>query len=347
MKKIISIVGARPQFIKHAPMQIELMKDFQALTIHTGQHFDENMSHVFFEELNIPKPDYLLELKNKSLQGAQTAEMLNNIEEILIKEKPDFVLVYGDTNSTLAGVLAASKLLIPIIHIEAGLRSFNKSMPEEINRIIADHTSSLLFCPNENAKSNLINENISENNIYIVGDVMCDILNLLKTKVSPKVDYQYYFATIHRPYNTDNKERIISLLSTFQKLDKKVVFCIHPRTKKILNTYGISLYTYNNIVFIDPVGYVDSLSFQNFANAIITDSGGMQKEAYMLKKKCITIRSETEWTETLIGGWNHLVYDNIESICSILEIEPKGYQEAIYGTGNASKLIVDKILKYG
>jgi UDP-GlcNAc3NAcA epimerase len=287
----------------------------------------------------------LFNLNKTSLQGEQTALMLIEIEKILINENPDYILVYGDTNSTLAVVLAASKLNIPIIHIEAGLRSFNKTMPEEVNRIIADHTSEYLFCPNENSKNNLKLEGIPENKIFVVGDVMCDILFLLKDKVQRLAKHEYYFATIHRPYNTDNKERMIKILNAFEHLDKKVIFSIHPRTKNLITNYNLNPANYNNIEFIDPVGYLDSLSYQNYSDAIITDSGGMQKEAYMLKKKCITIRSETEWVETLNGGWNSLIFENFDNLQKTISETPINYNKTLYGNGNAAKEILKILTK--
>jgi UDP-GlcNAc3NAcA epimerase len=217
-------------------------------------------------------------------------------------------------------------------------------MPEEVNRIITDHLSRYLFCPNENAKSNLIKEGIQEDNIYIVGDVMCDMLNLIKDKITSKVDYEYYFATIHRPYNTDDKSRMIQILESLEKLEHQIVFPIHPRTRNLLKSYHVDLSQFKNINFIEPIGYLDSLSYQKFSDGVITDSGGMQKEAYMLRKKCITIRSETEWIETLIGGWNTLVFDDLGRISSILKTPSESYKENLYGDGFSSNSIV-KILE--
>lgn len=344
-KKIVSVIGARPQFIKHAPMQIELQKRFDAKTLHTGQHYDDNMSKVFFTQLGMSDPDYRLELGNQKLQGEQTALMMIEVEKILREEKPDAVLLYGDTNSTLAGAIVASKMHVPIIHIEAGLRSYNKQMPEEINRIITDSLSSLLFCPTEQAVLNLRKENIIEN-VYRCGDVMCDILHLVKDTVLRKVDEPYYFATIHRPYNTDNQERLSEIVKILNTLDKKVYFSIHPRTLSLIEKFGIDISIYSNIKLLPPLGYSDSVSFQKFADAIITDSGGMQKEAYMLGVKCITIRTETEWVETLVGGWNTLVFENLQGMTKELATKPESYVEELYGDGRSSNFIADKIYDF-
>jgi UDP-GlcNAc3NAcA epimerase len=321
-------------------MQLELQKHFNALTIHTGQHYDKNMSDVFFKELHIPPPDFLFDIGGSKPQGEQTGIMMTEIEKVCMQEKPDALLIYGDTNSTLAGTLVGAKMSIPIIHIEAGLRSFNRSMPEEVNRIVADEFSTLLFCPTKQAIENLKKEGITHQGIYLSGDVMCDTLQLVKDKIKRFFNEPYYFTTLHRPYNTDEKERLLRILCVLNDLDKKVIFPIHPRAVSRMNSFGIHRKDYQNIHFIEPIGYVESLSYQNFADAIITDSGGMQKEAYMLRKKCITLRSETEWTETLINRWNTLVFNQVEDIKNELKNSPGEYIPDIYGTGNSAKEIV-------
>ncbi len=346
MKKICVVIGARPQFIKHAPVELELKKHFNLISIHTGQHYDKKMSDVFFNELGITKPKYMLNVGSFS-HGKQTALMLEKIEDVLLLEKPDAVMVYGDTNSTLAGALAANKINIPVIHIESGLRSYNKTMPEEINRILTDNLSSYLFAPTETAETNLKKEGITQS-VFNVGDVMFDSLLLAKSVIGTNLEVkQQILATIHRPYNTDNCERLLDILFHLNSLEKKVVFPIHPRTSGILKSNGILLHEFGNIDFIDPVSYFDLIRLQMQSICIITDSGGVQKEAYMLKKKCITIRSETEWVETLENGWNNLVFEDLYKIKELINVIPGAHKEDLYGVGNSSGLIsqilIDKI----
>jgi len=321
--KILTVVGARPQFIKLAPLSKILRENgISEIIVHTGQHYDENMNDLFFKELEIPEPDYNLGIGSGN-HGEQTGRMLIEIEKIMLKEKPDLVIVYGDTNSTLAGALAASKLHIKLAHVEAGLRSFNKRMPEEINRVLTDHVSDILFCPTQTAVENLKNEGIT-NGVYLVGDVMFDALlhfskisdmksNVLeRLNIKPK---EYYLATIHRAENTDNYERLKNILTAFSKMDEMVVFPIHPRTRKMINYYGLDdLLENDNVKVIDPVGYLDMLKLEKNAKAILTDSGGVQKEAFWLKVPCITLRDETEWVETVNLGWNRLVGSDVEKI---------------------------------
>jgi UDP-N-acetylglucosamine 2-epimerase len=321
--KILTVVGARPQFIKLAPLSKILRENgINEIIVHTGQHYDENMNDLFFKELEIPEPDYNLGIGSGS-HGEQTGRMLIEIEKIILKENPDLVIVYGDTNSTLAGALAASKLHIKLAHVEAGLRSFNKRMPEEINRVLTDHVSDILFCPTQTAVENLKNEGIT-NGVYLVGDLMFDALlhfskisdmksNILeRLNIKPK---EYYLATIHRAENTDNYERLKNILTAFSKLDEMVVFPIHPRTRKMINYYGLDgLLENDNVKVIDPVGYLDMLKLEKNAKAILTDSGGVQKEAFWLKVPCITLRDETEWIETVNLGWNRLIGSNVEKI---------------------------------
>jgi UDP-GlcNAc3NAcA epimerase len=344
MKKIIAIVGARPQFIKHASFEIVARDKFDLITIHTGQHYDENMSSVFFDELKISAPKYKLNLGGAS-HGVQTGGMLIEIENILDQETPDAVVVYGDTNSTLAGALAASKLGITLIHIEAGLRSYNKEMPEEINRILTDHVSNLLFVPSKQAIANLKKENITEN-VFLVGDIMKDlVIKLSKSTLLSNPIYKgnYYYATIHRPYNTDEPNRLRFILENLNTLGEKVVFSLHPRTKNLINQFSIDLTDFENLVFIPPQGYTENLSLLIHANGLITDSGGMQKEAYWLKKKCVTIRKETEWIETLLNDNNSLLFQNLNSLKSIL-LEPiKHWDAKLYGTGESTKKMVESI----
>jgi UDP-GlcNAc3NAcA epimerase len=319
--KVVSIVGARPQFIKAAVLSRELRKHHTEILVHTGQHYDPNMSDIFFEELAIPTPEYHLGIGSGS-HGEQTGAMLAAIERVLMVEQPDWVLVYGDTNSTLAGALAAAKLHFKVAHVEAGLRSFNRAMPEEINRVLIDHVSDLLFCPTTTAVDNLKAERI-ECGVHLVGDVMYEaliwavdqakvcsnILNRLRLK-----EKQYLLATLHRAENTDDPTRLRSILDSFNLLGEKLIFPVHPRTKMRIDEIGWSPAA--NIHLIDPVGYMDMVRLETEARLILTDSGGVQKEAYWLEVGCITLRDETEWIETVETGWNHLVGADSSAIVS-------------------------------
>lgn len=338
-KKIIAIVGARPQFIKHYPFEMAAKEHFDVITIHTGQHYDDYMSKIFFDELGMSKPQYMLNIGSKS-HGAQTGEMMAKIEEITLEERPDWMVVYGDTNSTLAGALVASKLHIPIAHIEAGLRSYNKQMPEEVNRIMTDHISELLLVPSEISVGNLEKEGISRN-VHVVGDIMKDLVvyckenNKLKD-LSSKGDYVY--ATLHRPYNTDEKDRLEYVLNSLDAVEYPVIFSIHPRTINSMKKFGLNRKDYSNIEFIDPVGYFDNLSYLLSSKCLITDSGGMQKEAYWMKRKCITIRTETEWVETLDNNANHLVFNDLSELNKLIN-KKSIWNEQLYGDGNTGNLI--------
>lgn len=345
MKKIISIIGARPQFIKHAPIELASKGILDMVTVHTGQHYDHKMSQIFFEELKISTPKYNLQA-GSGTHGVQTGKMLIDLEPILIKEKPDAVLVFGDTNSTLAGALCASKLHMPVIHVEAGLRSFNREMPEEINRVLTDHVSSLLFVPTKTGIENLKNEGITKN-VILIGDVMYDMIKVAEAKgiLTKDEDYgQFYYATIHRPYNTDKVERIGSLLNVFNSLPLKVKFSIHPRTFKIISS-NFNVADFPNIEFLEPLSYFDSIKTIFNSSLVITDSGGLQKEAYMMKKKCITVRTETEWVETLQNNWNNLVFDDLSQIIELISQPTGPYIEGLYGAGDASAQIVQEIDK--
>jgi len=322
--KILSIVGARPQFIKLAPISKKIKPEIKHCVIHTGQHFDNNMSEIFFHEMNLNVPNYNLNISSGS-HGNQTGLMLIEIEKILIKEVPDLVLIFGDTNSTLAGALAASKLGIKLVHIEAGLRSFNKSMPEEINRIIADHTSDYLFAPTQAAMDNIKEEGLFDKSC-LTGDIMVDSINLFSEQARAKskilddlniVDFNYSLLTLHRPYNVDDPKKLTIIFEFLNRLEYNFIFPIHPRTRKMLTQFNIKCN--KKVKLIDPVGYLDFLMLQNKANKIITDSGGIQKEAYILKKPCITIRSETEWVETVSTGWNKLLNPNEENLDQLIE----------------------------
>lgn len=345
--KILTVIGARPQFIKAAAVSNILRKNHEEILIHTGQHYDENMSKVFFEELNIPKPDYNLEVGSGN-HGKQTGTMLIKLEEIYEKEKPDLVLVYGDTNSTLAGALCASKLLIPVAHVEAGLRSFNMAMPEEQNRILTDHLSKYLFVPTDSAVKNLKNEGI-KNGVHNVGDVMYDAVlhfkNLAKEKSSiinklNLSDNQYILTTIHRAENTNDINRLKDIFEALNECENMVVLPLHPRTKKYIDEYGLKFN--KNIKVIEPIGYLEMISLEMHAKKIVTDSGGVQKEAFFMEKPCITMRDETEWVETVENGWNIIVGTHKEKILnSIVNFVPERPQKDIFGDGKAA----NKILK--
>ncbi len=346
MKKIITIVGARPQFIKLAPLSIALKAGgFKEVSIHTGQHYDQEMSDVFFKELNIPEPSYKLTI-GSATHGKQTGEMLQQIEAILIDEKPDAVVVFGDTNTTLAGALAAAKLGILLVHIESGLRSYNKSMPEEINRVLTDHSSDILLAPTPTAINNLAKEGITKN-VYNVGDIMQDSLNIgleylakHPTKFSA-FDFPYVLATIHRNYNTDDLVRLISILTQLNKLGKKVIFPIHPRTKNKLLEEGFDVHGLKELTLTSPLGYFSFLATLKNCEYLITDSGGVQKEAYMIKKPCVTVRYETEWVETLKGGWNTLLGNDINNLSAFVPAPSEAeYTVNLYGDGSASTQIV-------
>jgi len=351
--RVASIVGARPQFIKCILVSNELRKKHEEILIHTGQHYDYEMSELFFDELKIPKPDYNLGVGSAS-HGEQTGRMLIEVEKVLLKEKPDLVLVYGDTNTTLAGALASVKLHIPVGHVEAGLRSFNRSMPEEINRILVDHISDILFAPTKTAVNNLRKEGISRG-IYLVGDVMYDILKksisiaeksriLEKLGLTPK---EYFLATVHRASNTDNVKNLSSILEAFSEIEEKIVFPIHPRTLNFIKKHNLEKKMKRNILAIKPVGYFDFICLEKNAKKIITDSGGVQKEAYILGVPCITLREETEWVETVDHGWNILVGSNKERIIdAVLHFKPKCGRKNLFGDGNASKKIVKILDEY-
>ena len=347
--KIITIVGARPQFIKAAPVSKTLRTEHEEIIIHTGQHYDANMSDIFFNELKIPRPDYNLEIGSGS-HGMMTGRMLEKLEEIYLKEKPDFVLVYGDTNSTLAGALAASKLLIPVIHIEAGLRSFNKAMPEEQNRILTDHISDLLLVPTEDAIKNLTNEGIKKG-IHNVGDVMYDAVLMFKEIAKSKSGLlkelevnsgEYILTTIHRAENTNDINRLRNMIEALNESGEKIILPLHPRTKKFIEGYGLNFN--ENIKVIDPIGYLEMLMLEENSKMIVTDSGGVQKEAYFMGKPCITMRDETEWVETVACGWNVVVgTDKNKILDNIRNFKPTSIQQAIFGDGNAAQKILNII----
>lgn len=356
--KIVTIVGARPQFIKAGSVSREIQKqnssgkNIKEVIVHTGQHYDENMSEIFFDEMEIPKPNYFLGIGGKS-HGAMTGQMLEKIEEVLLKEKPDWVLVYGDTNSTLAGALAASKLHIKIAHVEAGLRSYNMKMPEETNRILTDRLSSILFCPTTTAVENLRQEGVSYQNseIVLVGDVMHDGA-IFYSEFAQKPDFiesdeDYLLATIHRAENTDNPTKLSNIIGALNTIAKntKVILPLHPRTKKLLEQ---SRYDTSNLTIVEPVGYLNMIWLIKNCSIVITDSGGLQKEAFFFNKFCITIREETEWQELVSIGANKTVGSDPTNISRTFNSFRKQKFELKnkkpYGDGNACKKIVERLL---
>jgi UDP-GlcNAc3NAcA epimerase len=363
--KLITIIGARPQFIKASPFSEEFRKNNEEILVHTGQHYNVNMSDVFFDELRIPKPDYNLGVGSGS-HGKQTAKMLEGIEEIILKEKPDGLLVYGDTNSTLAGALAASKLHIPVYHVEAGLRSYNKLMPEEQNRILTDHISDMLLCPTQTAVDNLRKEGITTG-VINTGDIMYDTVlrnfNISNQKyangtwfdeivkengeLEKLVENEYYLATIHRAENTDNSKKLFNIFKAFSELDKPVLLPLHPRTKKLIKNLDVDL---NNVVIIKPVGYLLMLYLTSNAYMVVTDSGGLQKEAYFLKTPCTTLRDQTEWLETLENEWNVLSSIDVDEIIRTVTRELiclRHPQPQLFGDGHAAEHICNAIVSGG
>lgn len=371
--KIVTVIGARPQFIKAAVVSkvIAVQPWLDEIIVHTGQHYDTKMSDVFFEELSIPTPKYNLGIGSAS-HGKQTARMLEGIEEVILDEKPDALMVYGDTNSTLAGALAASKLHVPVIHVESGLRSYNKLMPEEQNRILTDHLSDVLFCPTQTAVDNLKKEGITEG-VYNPGDVMLDSVMSCKNVADSKFPFSgvikgiecyseisynyptkaeditskgYYLATIHRAENTDDKKKLEIILESFNSLDNPVLFLVHPRTVKAIGEMSTSR-IYKNIIFAKPVSYFEMLSLSANAKKILTDSGGLQKEAYFMNVPCVTLRDQTEWTEILDGNWNVLTKIDKDTIMhNIINVNPVSsvLNKKYFGDGSSAVKMID-ILK--
>ena len=349
---IITIVGARPQFVKAGTVSRALRSaGLKEVIVHTGQHFDYNMSQVFFDDMEIPKPDYNLEIHSLS-HGAMTGRMLEAIEKVLVTEKPKVVLVYGDTNSTLAGALAAQKLGIPVAHVEAGLRSFNMAMPEETNRILTDRISTYLFCPTQVAVNNLKAEGFDNFgcNIHIVGDVMLDAAlyygerSAQKSKIvrALNLDPNFVLATMHRQENTDSPENLKGIIDALNTIhdERQVVVPLHPRAKKIIEGSGLKV----NFTTVPPVGYFDMIELLKHCALVITDSGGLQKEAFFFKKGCVTLRAETEWTELVEGGFNILAGANPSQILTSynqIMNKSQNFSVNLYGMGDASSRIAD------
>ncbi|MCH8147001.1 MAG: UDP-N-acetylglucosamine 2-epimerase (non-hydrolyzing) [Planctomycetes bacterium] len=361
--RFVTIVGARPQFIKAAPLCAHLRRRHDEFLVHTGQHYDDNMSKVFFQELAIPEPDRHLGV-GSAPHGRQTAAMLEQIEQVLEETEPDAVIVYGDTNSTLAGALAAAKMNVPVAHVEAGLRSFNRNMPEEVNRILSDHVCKWLFATSQTSVDQLAAEGI-RNGVHNVGDIMADCVRLFSPKarsssnVLSRLRLQpgtYAVATVHRAENTDAPERLSGILDGLRKVPYPVIFPMHPRTRAAIRKHGIDFVPDDGtagadcakpdrgIVVVEPLGYLDMLLLQQRAAVVLTDSGGVQKEAYYLGVPCVTLREETEWVETVETGWNRLVGSDPEKIVAAvqrLQVPPPGERPMLYGDGHAAERIVD------
>lgn len=346
--KIVSIVGARPQFIKAAAVSRLLRERHREVLVHTGQHYDYEMSGIFFDGLNLPRPAMNLRV-GSGLHGAQTGAMLKGVENVLVAERPDYLLIFGDTNSTLAGALAASKLWVPVAHVEAGLRSFNRRMPEEINRVVADHLSYLLLCPSDTAVRNLAAEGVTRN-VHLVGDVMLDVLNWARQRLATNppgtldrlglTKQRYLLATVHRSENTDDLARLSQILNAFNSLEEPVVFPVHPRTRKVIAAARCRIE--RHVRLIEPVGYLDMLALAGAARLVLTDSGGLQKEAYWLGVPCLTLRDETEWVETVEAGWNTLVGSDSEKIVEAVHaFAPSHPRPDLYGDGFAAERCVD------
>ena len=348
--KIVTIVGARPQFVKIAAVSRKLRRQHQEVLIHTGQHYDYEMSGAFFDGLDLPRPDFNLGVGSGS-HAAQTGAMLEGIEEVLLAERPEYLLTYGDTNSTLAGALAASKLSIPTIHVEAGLRSYNRAMPEEINRVVADHLAELLLCPSETAVQNLAKEGITRN-VHQVGDVMLDAIYWARERTNGRATAlfdrlglrpeRYLLATLHRSENTDNRDQFRAILDTFNSLDEPLVFPVHPRARKVIDEIGFR--PSSRLHLVQPLGYLEMVALLAAARLVLTDSGGLQKEAYWLAKPCLTLRNETEWIETVQVGWNVLVGSDPQRILrEVNSFVPPSARPLLYGDGKAADKCVELI----
>jgi UDP-GlcNAc3NAcA epimerase len=346
--KIVSVIGARPQMIKASAVSRALRKEHEEFLVHTGQHYDYEMSDIFFKGLDLPSADINLNVGSGS-HGAQTGAMLSRIETILQGEKPDYLLIYGDTNSTIAGALAAAKLCVKVVHVEAGLRSFNRKMPEEVNRVVADHLSTLLLCTSDEGVRNLSAEGITKG-VHVVGDVMADVMKWAQKRLAIEPAFvlddlaleprNYLLATVHRSENTDDPERLAHILDAFNSIDELLVFPVHPRTKKLIREGNYALKP--NIKLINPVGYFEMVTLTSNARLVLTDSGGLQKEAYWLGIPCLTMRNETEWVETVEAGWNVLVgSDSAKILESVRSFAPPQKHPVLYGDGHASERCVE------
>jgi UDP-GlcNAc3NAcA epimerase len=347
--KILTVVGVRPQFVKAAAVSAVLRRHHDELLVHTGQHYDREMSQVFFDELGIPQPDLNLEI-GSGPHGEQTGRMLAGIEPVIREENPDWVLVYGDTNSTLAGALAAAKLHVPVAHVEAGLRSFDRQMPEEVNRVVVDHISSLCLCPTETGAAQLASEGITEN-VVVTGDVMYDVFlrhvdaARSRRQVLDRLEVdsgRFALVTLHRPANVDDGGSLGAILEGLSRSGSAAVMPVHPRTRKAMERMGITVGS--NVRLVGPVSYLDMIVLETEAEVIVTDSGGVQREAYFAGRPCVTLRDRTEWPETVDAGWNRLVRCEPAAIAeAVTEFRPAGIRPALFGDGHAAERVVDAL----
>ncbi|QLH81182.1 non-hydrolyzing UDP-N-acetylglucosamine 2-epimerase [Halosimplex pelagicum] len=348
--KVLSVVGARPQFVKEFAVTRALRDDHEEVLLHTGQHYDAEMSAVFFDELGIPEPDYQLGVGSDT-HGRQTADCVVGIEEVIEAEEPDAVLVYGDTNSTLGAAIAASKSSADLVHVESGLRSYNREMPEEVNRVLTDHAADVLFAPSERAAETLQGEGLPDERIHVVGDVQYDAIlaarehardasTILDDLALPPGEF--VLATVHRPRNTDDPDRLTAILDALADAEREVVVPVHPRTEQRLQDLGLRSEYAAELRLVDPVGYLDFVRLLDAAARVATDSGGVQKEAFFLDTFCLTLREETEWVETVECGWNALVDADPDRIATGLTApKPDGSKPSLYGDGTAATRIVD------
>ncbi|MEN3041745.1 MAG: UDP-N-acetylglucosamine 2-epimerase (non-hydrolyzing) [Fervidobacterium sp.] len=350
--KVVSLVGARPQFIKEAVLHREFERSsVNEILVHSGQHYDANMSDVFFEVLGIRKPDYFLNVGSGN-HGEMTGKIMIEFEKVVIKEKPDFIIVYGDTNTTLAGALVGAKLKIPVAHVEAGIRQEPKDMPEEINRVVTDHVSKILLCPTQRAVENLAREDIKKG-VYFVGDVMYDLFLIMEKNFKFDVfselnlsEGEYILVTLHRDFNVDSREKLSSILSQISMISKvkTVVFPIHPRTKRRIDEFGLG-FLLDSVVLIPPVDYLNLMGLVKNAWKVVTDSGGLQKEAYFARKQAVVVMPDTGWKELVEAGWNVLC-DETDMYEKVFSGSQKNYPVGMYGTGDAARKMVDVLLNF-
>ena len=341
--RVLTVIGNRPQFVKAAAVSTHLRARATEVMVHTGQHYDDDMSRVFFDELELPRPEHRLDLGGGT-NTEQTAAMLTALGGLLTAEAPDVVLVYGDTNSTLAGALAAAQARVPVAHVEAGMRSFDRAMPEELNRVLTDHASDLLLCPSEGPAANLRAERVG-GRIEVVGDVMVDVAELVGPRVPAPGVGGHLLVTAHRAGNVDDPARLAQLVAVLEALPGEVVFPLHPRTRARLEAAGLLERAAAAATLLAPLGYLEFTGYVRHARAVVTDSGGVQKEAYLAGVPCVTLRATTEWTETVDAGWNTLVDLDPAAAVSALERTPPAERPPLYGDGHAGERVVEALIR--